>query len=104
MSLPLLPIRHVLFGSGYVSLFSWLFAREKLTCLNLELRVPLPLRKDMVLQLKLNETFSAACENSRLPLGKFRQGGNVPSGEELSNNLIVKRKTSTEKVAVFLEY
>ena len=81
-----MPIRHVLFGSGYVSLFSWLFAREKLTCLNLELRVPLPLRKDMVLQLKLNETFSAACENSRLPLGKFRQGGNVPSGEELSNN------------------
>ena len=67
--------------------------------------MPLPLRKDMVLQLKLNETFSAACENSRLPLGKFRQGGNVPSGEELSNNFkIVKRKTSTEKVAVFLEY
>ena len=58
----------------------------------------------MVLQLKLNETFSAACENSRFPLGKFRQEGNVPSGEELSNNLIVKRKTSTEKVAVFLEY
>lgn len=50
---------------------------------DLELRVPLPRRKDMVLQLKLNESFSAARENSRLPLGKFRRGGNVYTGQEL---------------------
>ena len=55
LCLPLSPIRHVLFGLGYGFLFSWLFAKGKLTCLNLELRVPLPLRKDMVLPLKLNE-------------------------------------------------
>ena len=36
LSLPLLPICHVLFGSGYVFLFSWSFARGKLTCVNLE--------------------------------------------------------------------
>ena len=53
--LPLSQIRHVLLGLGYGFLFSWLFAKGKLTCLNLELRVPLPLRKDMVLPLKLNE-------------------------------------------------
>ena len=83
---------HVLFGSGYGFLwflFSWLFARGKLTCLNLELRVPLPLRKDMVLPLKLNETvITAACENSCLPLAKFRQEGNVPTGEELRETAV----------------
>ena len=36
LSLPLLLICHVLFGSGYVFLFSWSFARGKLTCVNLE--------------------------------------------------------------------